>query len=49
MSDTFHSAHASKPATTAPGNGVLRDLLEATPLYLFVMAFRDDPQLSAKR
>lgn len=49
MSDTTHATRAFKPATNAAGNGLLRELLEATPLYVFVMAFRDAVQASLQR
>ena len=49
MSDTTHTNRAFKPATNVAGNGLLRELLEATPLYMFVLAFRDAVQASPQR
>ena len=49
MPDTTHATRAFEPATNAAGDGLLRELLEATPLYLFVMAFRNAVEPSPRR
>ena len=49
MSDTTHANRAFKPATNVAGNSLLCELLEATPLYVLVRAFRDAVQASPQR
>ena len=49
MPDTTHATRAFEPATNAAGDGLLRELFEATPLYMFVMAFRDAVEPAPQR